>query len=270
MIPCINQATVLPADTLEFIASAKEVGFRLVEFDITKLEEAVQRHGLARIKDVMKNREMNVISLNAIENYPILSISDRARSLGRCEEIFKLSRELECNIVVVNPNEFESGMRAATEKAFDSFITQAARIASAYSVKLGYEFVSYENRVINTLDASLRGLSRWGSAVGLVLDVFHLFRTGERIAQIPDSVMNRLWVFHVNDAPQIPIDRLKDTDRVFPGEGIVDVEEALRVLGAKGFAGPISLELFNAEYWKEPVEVVLRRSWDNLTSLLGS
>ena len=39
MIPCINQATVLPTDTLEFIVQARKAGFKLVEFDITKLED---------------------------------------------------------------------------------------------------------------------------------------------------------------------------------------------------------------------------------------
>lgn len=270
MIPCINQATVLPADTLEFIAGAKEVGFTLVEFDIAKLEEAVQRHGLSRIKEDIDSREMKIISLNAIENYPILSTDDMTKSLGRCERIFKLSRELECEIVVVNPNEFEFGMRAETQKAFDSFIKRAAEIASKFSVRLGFEFVAYENRVINTLSVSLSRLSKWGPDVGLVLDVFHLFRTGERVTQIPDSMMGRVWIFHVNDAPPIPFTALKDTDRVFPGEGVVNVKEALGELSAKGFAGPISLELFNANYWKQPTRVVLKKSWDSLASLLAS
>ena len=269
MIPCINQATVLPTDTLEFIDCAKEVGFRLVEFDVTKLEEAVQTHGLARIKEAIKSRKMKVISLNAIENYPILTKDDMTKSLDRCERIFKLSQELECEIVVVNPNEFEFGMRTETEKAFDSFITRAAEIAATFSVKLGYEFVAYENRIINTLRDSLGSLSKWDAGVGLVLDVFHLFRTGERVTGVPDPIMNRVWIFHVNDAPQIRLTALKDADRVFPGEGVVDVKETLRELGAKGFAGPVSLELFNALYWKQPTRIILKRSWDSLASLLA-
>jgi 2-keto-myo-inositol isomerase len=269
MMPCINQATVLPTDTLEFIVKAKEVGFRLVELDIAKLEDAVQRYGLPKLKETIKGREMKIISLNAIENYPILARNDMMESLARCERIFKLSRDLECQIVVVNPNEFESGNGSEMQEAFDSLITRAAEIASKFSVRLGYEFVAYENRIINTLAESLNGLSRWSSDIGLVLDVFHLFRTGESITQIPDRLMNRVWIFHVNDAPQMPLSALKDSDRVFPGEGVVNVKEALAELESKGFAGPVSLELFNANYWKRPTTVILKRSWDNLESLLG-
>jgi sugar phosphate isomerase/epimerase len=180
MLPCINQATVLPSDTLEFITNAKSAGFNLAELDIGKVDEAVQKHGLHKIKEAVKTRQMKIVSLNAIENYPILTEADMTKSLARCERIFELSRNFECEIVVLNPNEFEVGQRARVEKAFNSFITRAAEIAATFSVKLGYEFVSYDNRVVNTLKESLSGLVRWGSGIGLVLDVFHLFRTGEK------------------------------------------------------------------------------------------
>ncbi len=268
MIPCINQATVLPADTLEFIDEAKKAGFSLLEFDIAKLEETLQKHGLSKLKEVLDRNKIQVVSLNAIENFPILTESEMASSLVRCEKIFRLSRDLKCDLVVVNPNEFEEGKRAETQSAFDLFVDRAAEIAARFSVRLSYEFVSYENRIFNTLAESLRGLSRWGSGVGLVLDVFHLYRSGEKLTQIPDSLMDRMWVFHVNDAPQAPISALRDTDRVFPGEGVVNVREALGVLEARGFAGPVSLELFNAKAWKQPAAAVLGKSWNSLEGLL--
>jgi 2-keto-myo-inositol isomerase len=193
-------------------------------------------------------------------------------SLDRCEKIFKLSKELECDIVVVNPNEFAPSMKKRTEVAFDSFITKASQLSSEYSVKLGYEFVAYENRIVNTLAESLKGLQRWDSEerVGLVLDIFHLFRTGEELTQIPQGMRNRVWIFHVNDAPSLPLPVLKDTDRVFPGEGIVNVKKALEELEKAGFSGPVSLELFNQSYWNRPGSQVLGESWDRLQRVMPS
>ncbi len=269
MIPCINQATVLPSDTLEFITKAKEAGFSFAELDIGKVEEAVQKNGLAKLKETIKGEQMKIVSLNAIENYPILTEDDMAKSLARCERIFELSRELECEVVVVNPNEFEMGQKERAEKAFDSFIMTAAEIAKGFSVRLGYEFVSYENRIVDTLTESMSGLSRWDSGIGLVLDVFHLFRTRENITQIPDHLMDHVWIFHVNDAPATSLSALRDTDRVFPGEGVINIREILETLRARGFNGPVSLELFNADYWKQPADRVLQKAWENLAALLG-
>jgi 2-keto-myo-inositol isomerase len=272
MIPCINQATVLPLDTLEFIIEAREAGFRLVELDIMKLEEAIQRHGLSTVKDTVSSAEVRVVSLNAIENYPILTPNDMEETLDRCERIFKLSKELGCEIVVVNPNEYAPATRMQTELAFDSFIKKAVRLSSQFSVRLGYEFVAYGNRIVNTLADSLRGLSRWNSEsqLGLVLDIFHLFRTGEEITQIPVRMINRVWIFHVNDAPPLPMSVLKDSDRVFPGEGVINVQKAVEELERAGFSGPVSLELFNQDYWGRPAAQVLHESWDRLQRLLES
>ena len=266
MIPCINQATVMPTDTLDFINQSKQAGFISLEFDITRLEEGIKKHGLDTIKQATQNLE--VVSLNAIENYPILTPAAFQGSLERCEEIFSLSSELDCDVVVVNPNEYKSGLQLKTEEAFDSFIIEAAKIASKFSVRLGYEYVAYEDRVVNTLAGSLASLSKWGSEIGLVLDAFHLYRTRENVTAIPERLMNRLWVFHINDAPSKPLQSLKDSDRVFPGEGVVDLRRMLDELASRGFNGPVSLELFNGEYWKRPAGEVLRESWNRVNGLL--
>ena len=262
---------MLPTDTLEFIIRAREAGFRLIEFDITRLEDAIKKYGLPKIKDTIGSAGVKIVSLNAIENYPILSSDEMKRSLDRCERIFRLSRELGCGVVVVNPSEYTPSTHMPTEAAFDLLIEKLVPISSQFSVRLGYEFVAYENRIINTLADSLRGLSRWdwGQQIGLVLDVFHLFRTGEEISQIPADIMNRVWIFHVNDAPPLPISVLKDSDRVFPGEGVVNVQKFMNELEKAGFDGPVSLELFNQTYWKRPATQVLRESWDRLQTLLG-
>lgn len=272
MIPCINQATVLPLDTLDFLVQARDAGFRLVELDITKLEEAVQRHGLPKVKDTVTAADVKIVSLNAIENYPILSSNEIRSSLERCEGIFKLSRELECEVAVVNPNEYHAPMRRRTELAFDSFIRKTTKIARQYSVRMAYEFVAYENRIYNTLAASLEGLSRWDSdvTIGLVLDIFHLFRSGEAVSQIPERMMNRVWIFHVNDAPPMPMSELNDSHRVLPGDGVINIQKSLEELGRAGFSGPVSLELFNRSYWEKPAAEVLRESWDRLQELLRS
>ena len=130
MIPCINQATVLPADTLEFVEEAKKAGFNLLEFDIAKLDEAVQKYGISKLKEVVNRSQIETVSLNAIENFPILTETEMASSLARSGRIFKLSKDLGCTITVVNPNEFEQGRKTEMQGAFDSFVRRAAEITA--------------------------------------------------------------------------------------------------------------------------------------------
>jgi len=61
-------------------------------------------------------------------------------------------------------------------------------------------------------------------------------------------------VFHMNDYPAIP-DRatIADAHRIWPGDGIAPLKELLGHLVANDCRLMLSLELFNAEYWKLPV-----------------
>jgi len=91
MIPCINQATVLPTDTIRFLEIARSNGFSHVELDISKVEECVAKSGRAALKKYLVDSGIVVVSLNAIENYPIMTNDEMTKSLRRCKEIIELS-----------------------------------------------------------------------------------------------------------------------------------------------------------------------------------
>ena len=66
-----------------------------------------------------------------------------------------------------------------------------------------------------------------------------------------------LQVFHVNDYPATPPrDKMNDSDRVYPGDGIAPMSRILNSVGGHGRSIVLSLELFNRDYWKlDPLEV---------------
>jgi sugar phosphate isomerase/epimerase len=61
-----------------------------------------------------------------------------------------------------------------------------------------------------------------------------------------------LPVFHINDYPgDIPAETVRDSDRVYPGDGVCPFDEIIPLLYQAGFRGALSLELFNASYWRD-------------------
>ncbi len=267
MLPCINQATVLTTDTLKFLELARKHSLANVELDVGKVEECIKKDGSPALKKTLKENGINVVSLNAIENYPIMTAEDMSKSLERCERFLQVCSLLECEVAVVNPNEFEASQRAAIQQRFDAFVTETGKIAEKNGVRLAFEFVSYDNRVINSLGRTIECLNRWGGGTGLVLDVFHLYRSKESIGIIPPSAMSMLWAFHVNDAPDKPIEQLQDSDRVFPFEGVVNVSNYILELKQKRYTGPVSVELFNKEYWDMNADFVIARARESLEGL---
>jgi len=58
------------------------------------------------------------------------------------------------------------------------------------------------------------------------------------------------------DVPDMPRELLDNTTRVIPGDGIAPLTRILRKLAAKGYAGPLSVELFLPKFQQgDPFEV---------------
>jgi 2-keto-myo-inositol isomerase len=91
----------------------------------------------------------------------------------------------------------------------------------------------------------------------LLLDIFHIYKSGVDFAGLRVLNGRSLHVFHVNDYPaNPPREKATDADRVYPGDGVGPLGSIFRDLRDNGFRGALSLELFNKQYWKgEPLQV---------------
>lgn len=93
----------------------------------------------------------------------------------------------------------------------------------------------------------------------MLLDVYHIYRGGSDFSGLRHVDGHAVQVLHMNDYPAIPHQEIKDKDRVYVGDGVAPVSDILRTMIATGFAGALSLELFNPTYWEDDVESVLTK-----------
>ena len=87
-------------------------------------------------------------------------------------------------------------------------------------------------------------------------DIYHLYKGGSEFYDLALLSGKRIHVFHINDYPDIPRDKITDADRVYPGDGISPVSKILATVFESGFDGVLSLELFNRTYWKQDPNLV--------------
>jgi len=87
--------------------------------------------------------------------------------------------------------------------------------------------------------------------VRVLADVFHMYRSGTHPSAARLLSREVTHCFHINDYPaDPPRDKLRDSDRVWPGEGIAPLNEILGALRANRCRTYLSLELFNKTYWQ--------------------
>jgi sugar phosphate isomerase/epimerase len=93
-------------------------------------------------------------------------------------------------------------------------------------------------------------------ALGVALDVYHIWWDPELMPQIARAGKDRLLAFHVCDWLVPTKDLLND--RGMMGDGVIDIKSARAAVEAQGFAGYSEIEIFSNDWWARPMDEVLQ------------
>jgi sugar phosphate isomerase/epimerase len=93
-------------------------------------------------------------------------------------------------------------------------------------------------------------------ALGVALDVYHIWWDPDLLPQISRAGRDRLLAFHVCDWLVPTKDILND--RGMMGEGVIDIQCLRHAVEAEGFAGYCEIEIFSEGWWARPMDEVLR------------
>jgi sugar phosphate isomerase/epimerase len=97
---------------------------------------------------------------------------------------------------------------------------------------------------------------RRSGALGVALDVYHIWWDPEATAQIARAGKDRLLAFHVCDWLVPTKDILND--RGMMGDGVIDIKSMRSAVEAQGFAGYSEIEIFSNDWWSKPIDEVLK------------
>lgn len=93
-------------------------------------------------------------------------------------------------------------------------------------------------------------------AIGVALDVYHIWWDPELKSQIARAGKDRLLAFHVCDWLVPTKDILNG--RGMMGDGVIDIKSVRAMVEAQGFAGYSEIEIFSNDWWSRPLDEVLR------------
>lgn len=101
-------------------------------------------------------------------------------------------------------------------------------------------------------------------------DVFHIYRGGSDFDGLSLLSTRAIRVFHMNDYPaDPPRDRINDSHRVLPGDGIAPLTRILaNIYPARGHI-VLSLELFNREYWQQDPLTVAKTGLEKMKAAVN-
>jgi len=188
-----------------------------------------------------------------------------ARNLRRAEKKFAVMEQLGTTTVLVCSSVAADAVADPDQLAGQ--LAAAAERAGERGLRIAYEALAW-GRHVSTWDGSWDAVRRADSpALGLCLDSFHVLSRGGDPAWFADVPADKLFFLQLADAPQLQMDVLQWSrhHRLFPGQGAFDLAAFLDAVLATGYAGPLSLEVFNDVYRQSDPA---RTAVDGMRSLL--
>jgi 4-hydroxyphenylpyruvate dioxygenase len=237
-------ATVCLSGTLEDkLAAAAAAGFSGVEIFENDLVAAAStpEEIAARCADL----GLSIDLYQPFRDFEAVPPAELALNLRRAERKFDLMRRLGADTVLVCSS-VSPHARADDDLAAEQLHALAARAAD-HGIRVAYEALAW-GRCVNTWQHSWRIVQAADHpALGLCLDSFHILSRTQDVSGIADVPGDRLFFVQLADAPRLDMDVLQWSrhHRLFPGQGAFDLPGFLDQVLRTGYAGPLSLEVFN-------------------------
>jgi sugar phosphate isomerase/epimerase len=270
---CLNMATIRgqKLGIVKEVEVAAQAGYDGIEPWLATLDEYVQAGG--KLPDLKKRISDSGLKVEDAIAFSEWIVDDDAR---RAKGVEQAKRDMDV-VAQIGGRRIAAPPRGATDLPKLELTAAAERYRALLHA-------GEQIGVVPQLElwGFSRNLSRLGECVCVAMetghrnacvlaDVYHLYKGGSEIHGMQLLGANTIQVLHMNDYPSDPPrEKIDDSYRVYPGDGIAPLADILRTLHATGGQKVLSLELFNRKYWSEDALAVSRTGLARMKAVVAS
>jgi 2-keto-myo-inositol isomerase len=263
---CLNTSTIRGnnLDIAAVVNAASKAGFHAIEPWITELDRYTSSGGT--LKDLGKRiADAGLTVENAIAFNSFLDDDDtrRAASMEKLKTDMDKVAQIGGKRIAVPPGNNRTAAVSLDNAA--RYYREALEMGEKMAVQPLLELWG-THPVLGPLSHGIYVTVAAGRAdASLLLDLFHLYKSGTPFTALKQINGASLHVMHLNDYPQAADpSTLNDSNRIYPGDGVAPLRQIFRDLRDNGFRGYFSLELFNKEYWAKSADENLRTAMEKI------
>lgn len=248
------------ADKLE---AAARVGFDAVE--VMEADLLAYEGSPADVRRIAEDLGIAIDLYQPFRDFEAMPEPQRTRNLDRAERKFDIMQALGTGMVLVCSNTQAAALDDDARAAAD--LRAMAERAARRGLRVGFEALSWGTHIRLWRHAWRIVQQADHPALGLIVDSFHTLALRDDPAGLADLPGDRIFFVQLADAPLRDMDVLSWSRhfRNFPGQGDLPVDGFVRAVLASGYAGPLSLEVFNDHFRAAPSSQIAR---DGLRSLI--
>jgi sugar phosphate isomerase/epimerase len=151
------------------------------------------------------------------------------------------------------------GAQAQVEDGIAELLAYARTAKMRLAIEPLHPMFAADRACVNTTRQALDLCDRLDpartGALGVAIDVYHVWWDFELMPQIERAGHDRLLAFHVCDWLVPTTDMLND--RGMMGDGVIDIPRIRAAVEAQKFAGYVEVEIFSNRWWAMPVDDVI-------------
>lgn len=264
---CLDTATIRPASLEEKVRFAAEAGYDAIEPWDGELE-AYEKEG-GDLKDLGKKiKDLGLFAPSMIGLWNALppTKEEFEKSLFDTRRRMRMAADIGCEHVQVIGNTAGEGWDQEWVAARYRDLIEIG--IKEFNLRPALVFVKFQP--IKTFGQAMGIAMDSGHPKAMVIpDTFHMHISGGGFEALKHTKGESIAIFQFADAPAAPaIDQMKDSDRVYPGDGVLPLPAILRDLKATGFKGCVSLELYNPKYWEQDLLTVARTGLEKTVEVI--
>jgi 4-hydroxyphenylpyruvate dioxygenase len=250
-------------EKLEAIAAAGFDGIEIFEQDF------ITHDGSARdVGRMIRDKGLEITLFQPFRDFEGLPDPLRAKAFDRAERKFDLMQELGTDLVLICSTVHPASLGGIDRAAAD--FHELGERAAKRGLRVGYEALAWGRHVNDHRDVWEIVRRADHDNGGVILDSCHTLSRRidpETIRRIPGD---KIFFVQLADAPQIEMDLLYWSRhfRNMPGEGDLPVCDFMKAVAATGYAGPISLEIFNDQFRGGSPRTIAKDGYRSLIALM--
>jgi len=261
MILAFHGATTKTSTLETDVRISAQAGYQALEIWADKLEGYLATHSLSDLKDLFENQHVLPLVINSIE-FVAFRDNDFSTVEAQLHKLGKIAQAIGCQtiVIVASPLPDYKVTWEEVKQEYVRVLHALSKIARIYNVRLTFEFLGFGWCSVRTPRAAFEILQAAGcDNIGMTLDCAHFYNGGGLLSEIDQLNAQKIFAFHLNDLEDVPKEAITDASRLFPGLGVIPLDEICARLKKIGYSGSAAIEIFRPEYWAwDPLEVAIQ------------
>jgi 4-hydroxyphenylpyruvate dioxygenase len=208
---------------------------------------------------------LEICAFQPFRDFESMPEPQRTRNFARAERKFDLMQELGTDLLLICSNISPASLGGIDRAAAD--FRELGERAAVRGLRVGFEALAWGRHVNDYRDAWEIVRRADHTSIGIILDSFHALAPAFPTNAIQSIPADKIFLVQLADAPKLGLDVLSWSRhfRCFPGQGDLPVAEFMEAVRTTGYAGPLSLEIFNDQF---RAGSAVRTATDGLRSLI--